>query len=131
MAWASRNTAEAALAQLDHLAGLRDTVGPEGVIKALTARSGLEARRGGRRWARPSTSWRSSSSRGEPLPGGTSETATAMAEAWATWWAGSAAGAPPRRGLRRRTPTLGYGGTLDLLAYDEQGRTVLADIKTG
>ena len=40
MAWASRNTAEAALAQLDHLAGLRDTVGPEGVIKALTARSG-------------------------------------------------------------------------------------------
>ena len=40
MAWASRNTAEAALAQLDHLAGLRDTVGPEGVVKALTARSG-------------------------------------------------------------------------------------------
>ena len=46
MAWASRNTAEAALAQLDHLAGLRDTVGPDGVIKALTARLGLEARRG-------------------------------------------------------------------------------------
>ena len=29
------------------------------------------------------------------------------------------------------SPTLGYGGTLDLLAYDEAGRTVLADVKSG
>ena len=27
--------------------------------------------------------------------------------------------------------TLGYGGTLDLLAYDENGQTVLADVKSG
>ena len=37
---------------------------------------------------------------------------------------------PPGRSLRRRAD-LGYGGTLDLLAYDETGRTVLADVKTG
>jgi hypothetical protein len=28
-------------------------------------------------------------------------------------------------------PDVGYGGTFDLLAYDRDGRTVLADIKTG
>ena len=28
-------------------------------------------------------------------------------------------------------PAAGYGGTFDLLAYDRDGRTVLADIKTG
>jgi hypothetical protein len=129
MAWASRNTAEAALAQLDHLAGLRDTVGPEGVIKALTARSG---------WKRDEAAALGTTVheladlivRGEPLPRGTSETATAMAEAWAAWWQGA--------GWRHRLseaflvhPDLGYGGTFDLLAYDEHGRTTLADTKTG
>jgi hypothetical protein len=50
--------------------------------------------------------------------------------AYAEWWKAS--------GWQRRTseallvnPTLGYGGTLDLLCYDRDGRTVLADIKTG
>lgn len=129
MAWASRNTAEAALAQLDFLAGLRDTVGPEGVIKALTARSA---------WKRDEAAALGSTVheladlivRGHALPGGTSEMATRMAEAWAAWWQTS--------GWRHRLseaflvhPELGYGGTLDLLAFDEQGRTTLADTKTG
>jgi hypothetical protein len=129
MAWASRNTAEAALAQLDHLPSLRDTVGPDGVIKALTARSG---------WKRDEAAALGSAVheladlivRGEPLPGGTSEVASRMAEAWAAWWQTS--------GWRHRLseaflvhPQLRYGGTLDLLAYDEQGRTTLADTKTG
>ena len=128
MAWASRNTAEAALAQLDHLAGLRDTVGPEGVIKALTARSG---------WKRDEAAAAGSDihgmaeriANGEPLPD-VSPAIRARVEAYAAWWASS--------GWRIRLaeafvvePTLGYGGTLDLLAYDETGRTVLADVKSG
>ena len=50
--------------------------------------------------------------------------------AYAAWWKAS--------GWRLRlseamlvNPMMGYGGTLDLLAYDRDGRTVLADIKTG
>jgi hypothetical protein len=128
MAWASRNTAEAALAQLDHLASLRDTVGPEGVIKALTARSG---------WKRDEAAAAGSDihglaeriARGEALPH-VPQAIRAQVEAYAAWWAGS--------GWRLRVaeafvvePTLGYGGTLDLLAYDEAGRTVLADVKSG
>jgi hypothetical protein len=128
MTWASRNTAQAALAQLDHLAGLRDTVGPEGVIKALTARSG---------WKRDEAAAAGSDihgmaeriAKGEALPE-VSPAIRERVEAYATWWASS--------GWRARLteafvvhPDLGYGGTLDLLAYDETGRTVLADVKSG
>jgi hypothetical protein len=49
---------------------------------------------------------------------------------YAEWWKAS--------GWRKRLseamvvfPSTGYGGTFDLLAYDEDGRTVLADLKTG
>jgi len=128
MAWASRNTAEAALAQLDHLVSLRDTVGPEGVIKALTARSS---------WKRDEAASIGSDihgyaeriARGEPFAV-LSGPIMARVEAYREWWASS--------GWRLRlaealvvNPTVGYGGTLDLLAYDETGRTVLADVKTG
>jgi hypothetical protein len=51
-------------------------------------------------------------------------------EAYAEWWNGS--------GWRLRLseafvvhPTAKYAGTFDLLAYDEDGKTVMADIKTG
>ncbi len=50
--------------------------------------------------------------------------------AYAEWWQGS--------GWRLRlseaiviNPSQNYGGTFDLLAYDQDGKTVLADIKTG
>ena len=129
IAWASRNTAEAALAQLDHLASLRDTVGPEGVVKALTARSA---------WKRDEAAAYGSEihAHAERIANG-EETEDAIPEAirervtrYAEWWATS--------GWRKRLaeafvidPEVGYGGTLDLLAFDEQGRTVLADVKSG
>jgi hypothetical protein len=95
MAWASRNTAEAALAQLDHLASLRDTVGPEGVVKALTARSA---------WKRDEAAAAGSDihglaeriARGEPLPD-VSPVIRARVEAYAAWWPGqTGASAWPR-----------------------------------
>ena len=100
MAWASRNTAEAALAQLDHLASLRDTVGPEGVVKALTARSA---------WKRDEAAAAGSDihglaeriARGEPLPD-VSPVIRARVEAYAAWWAGVGLAHPAGRGLRRR-----------------------------
>ena len=102
MAWASRNTAEAALAQLDHLAGLRDTVGPDGVIKALTARAG---------WKRDEAAAAGSDihgmaeriARGEPLPD-VPDVIRARVEAYAAWWAGIGLAHPARRGFRGASP---------------------------
>jgi hypothetical protein len=52
------------------------------------------------------------------------------AKRYADWWTAS--------GWRLRLseavvvhPEVGYGGTLDLLCYDRDGKTVLADLKTG
>ena len=59
-----------------------------------------------------------------------SELAYKYASTYWTWWKGS--------GWRLRlseaivvNPSQNYGGTFDLLAYDQDGKTVLADIKTG
>ena len=56
--------------------------------------------------------------------------ALSYASAYQEWWQAS--------GWRLRLseaivifPSQGYGGTFDLLAYDQDGKTVLADVKTG
>ena len=127
MAWAARNTAEAALKLSGTLPQLLTEVGPEGVVKALTARSA---------WKRDEAASLGSEVhnladamvRGYSPPIPTS--AAKHVAHYADWWKAS--------GWSLRTseamvihPTFGYGGTLDLLARDRDGRTVLADIKTG
>lgn len=136
MSWAARNTAEAAVALLatqtvdgkDGLSSLLDTVGPEGTVKALTSRSA---------WKRDEAAALGTEVhnladlvvRGEPTPPMT-ETTRHRVLKYAEWWKAS--------GWSLRTseamlvnPRYGYGGTLDLLCRDRDGRTVLADIKTG
>lgn len=127
MNWAARNTAEAAVAQIGALPSLLDTVGPEGVVKALTSRSswkrdqaaalGSEVHDLADQWTRG-------------LDPQIPEHARKHVANYAEWWTAS--------GWSLRTseamvvhPDAGYGGTLDLLARDRDGRTVLADIKTG
>lgn len=128
MAWAARNTAEAALAQLDALASLRATVGDQGVIKALTSRAS---------WKRDEAAQLGTDvhALADRLVNGESdmivpENVRKHVHGYAEWWAAS--------GWTIRTteaylvnPGHGYGGTLDLLCRDRDGRTVLADIKTG
>lgn len=130
MAWAARNTAEAAIAQLDNLPSLLATVGPEGVRKALTSRSS---------WQRDEAAALGTEVHrladlvvtGKPTPSMT-ETTRSRVLHYAEWW--------QKSGWTLRLseamvvyPDLacGYGGTFDLLARDKDGRTVLADIKTG
>lgn len=133
MNWAARQTAEAAVelalksAAGGALFGLLDTVGPEGVVKALTSRSswkrdqaaalGSEVHDLADQWIRG-------------LEPKVPEHAKRHVLNYAEWWTAS--------GWSLRTseamvvhPDAGYGGTLDLLARDRDGRTVLADIKTG
>lgn len=130
MNWAARQTAEAAvLMQIrGALSDLLATVGPEGAVKALTSRS----------------NWKNEEARdlgtdvhamadliatGQPLPP-MSEITMKRVDAYEQWWRNS--------GWKLRASeyavintALGYGGTGDLLCYDRDGRTVLADIKTG
>jgi hypothetical protein len=141
MTWAARQTAEAALSLYDYegmdredaagadgLGALMAVVGREGTVKALTARAN---------WTRDEAASLGSAVHnladelvsGRPLSV-ESPLAHEYAKGYADWWAAS--------GWRLRLseavvvhPDVGYGGTFDLLAYDRDGRTVLADIKTG
>lgn len=127
--WAARNTAEAAIELgSDGLSRLVETVGPIGAVKALSSRSS---------WKRDEAAslgtavheYADRFMKGDPLDDVT-PTARARVENYVDWWNSS--------GWRLRAseamvinPDFGYGGTLDLLARDRDGRTVLADIKTG
>ena len=129
MAWAARQTAEAALENLDDMTRLRDSVGPEGVIKALTARSS---------WKRDEAAQLGSDVHGyaddhvngKPLPENLPGVIVERVKAYADWWANSGWSLRASEAMVVHT-AFGYGGTLDLFARDRDGRTVLADIKTG
>jgi hypothetical protein len=127
MSWAARNTAEAAISQIGNLPSLLENVGPEGVVKALTARSA---------WKRDEAAQLGTlvHSLADDVingrPGIIPPNAVDHVRHYVEWWEAS--------GWTLRTseayliqPDHGYGGTLDLLCRDRDGRTVLADIKTG
>lgn len=137
MAWAARQTAEAAV-EMAQTGGIESagstlqqliaTVGADGATKALANRAN---------WKRDEAAALGTEVhqladlvvRGQPTPP-MAETTRKRVLAYADWWKAS--------GWTLRTseamllnPEAGYGGTLDLLARDRDGRTVLADIKTG
>jgi len=134
MAWAARNTAEAALGMMSGpdplywpLSALLSSVGPEGVVKALTSRSN---------WKRDEAATLGTDVhaladlhvRGEPAT--VPEHLRKHVDNYAEWWKGAGWTLRISEGMVVN-PEWGYGGTLDLLAYDRDGKTVLADIKTG
>ena len=128
MAWASRLTAEAAIAVSGTLPQMLAELGPTAVVRALTSRS---------EWKRDEAASLGSTVhdyadqlvRGEsfgPWPPDVEKRVIAYAE----WWKASGWTLRASEAMLVH-PELGYGGTLDLLCYDTEGRTVLADIKTG
>jgi len=140
MAWAARQTAEAAVAMTiggetegtfvpGYLKALIDTVGQEGAVKALTSRSGWKRDTA----ARLGTAVHSLADdllNDRPWPNTVDDTARAYASRYADWWQASG------WSLRLTEaavvhPLIGYGGTFDILAKDRDGQTILADIKTG
>lgn len=128
MAWAAKQTAMAAVEMAESLPAMLASIGPEGVAKALTSKS----------------AWKNEEARllgtevhnladmlvtGQPLPA-MSEAAMARVDSYDKWWRSCGWKVRVSEALLVN-PTRGYGGTLDLLCYDENGQTVLADIKTG
>lgn len=130
MSWAARQTGEAAV-ELHENGGLQqliESVGAQGAIKALTARSS---------WKRDEAAALGTEVhnladlvvRGQPTPSMT-ETTRKRVLAYAAWWKASGWSLRLSEAMLVNV-TASYGGTLDLLARDRDGRTVLADIKTG
>jgi hypothetical protein len=128
MSWAARMTAEAAVASLEGLPALLASVGPEGVVKALTARSAWKNEEA-RDLGTDVHNMADMLNKGQELPEMTATTAKRV-QAYADWWQASGWTLRCSEGMLVNTRK-GYGGTLDLLCYDRDGRTVLADIKTG
>jgi hypothetical protein len=138
MSWASRQTAEAAIdlamAQAGEtpnsnaLQNLLSTVGREGTIKAVTSRSAWkndEAKDMGTRIHELTELLDAGQPTGTMTP-----SEAARVEHYREWVKASGWDLKIREAVLVN-PTLGYGGTLDILARDSDGRIVLADIKTG
>lgn len=131
MGWAARNTAEAAIALLPggELARMLEAVGPEGVTKALTARSSWKRDEAASLGTEVHTLADQLVRHEHPV---VPERAVKHVKAYSDWWAN--AGWTVRASeafVIKATPQWGYGGTIDLLCRDRDGCTVLADIKTG
>lgn len=128
VAWASRMTAEAAIGLLPLLPSMMANVGAEGVTRALTARSS---------WKRDEAAALGTDihamadqiHRGVELPD-MPEATKLRVDHYLKWWDASGWTIRATEALLVNTED-GYGGTLDLLARDRDGRTVLADVKTG
>jgi len=128
MSWAARMTAEAAVASIGTLPQLLENVGPEGVVKALTARSA---------WKRDAAAALGTEvhriadiiSTGGTPPAMDQQTMTRV-DHYIKWWQSSGWSVRASEAMVVH-PGIGYGGTLDVIARDREGRTVLADYKTG
>lgn len=140
MGYAARQTAEATLGLIygdppqeqpdaSLLLKVLGSVGREGFIQAVTSR---------REWQRDEAArlgtkvheWAELVVRGDSVPEIADDGIRQRLGHYIKWWKGC--------GWKLRLseamvvdPAAGYGGTFDLLAYDAEGRTVLADIKTG
>jgi hypothetical protein len=130
MAWASKETAKAAIAMLKTgaLSDLVIEVGDEAAIKALTAKAGWErdeaAKVGTRIHAMADAHVRGEVGADE------GQDIAKRVELYAEWWQGSGWTLRLSEALVVHT-AVRYGGTFDLLARGPDGETILADIKTG
>ena len=128
MSWAARMTAEAAVRMSGTLPQLIENVGPEGAVKALTARGA---------WERDTAAALGTDvhriadiiATGQPVPP-MAEATMKRVDHYLRWWTSSGWTVRASEALLVN-PGVGYGGTLDILARDREGRTVLADYKTG
>lgn len=140
MSWAARQTAEATLGLMESggtdpirsplpLMALLDAVGPEGFVKAVTSRSS---------WKRDEAASLGTEVhmladrliRGELRAEDVPDRSRAHVKHYLDWWTANRWQVRASEAMVVH-PEAGYGGTIDLLCRDGDGKTVLADIKTG
>jgi hypothetical protein len=128
MSWAARMTAEAAVAMSGTLPQLIESVGPEGAVKALTARSAWKKDKAAALGTEVHRIADIISNGGTPPP--MDADTMARVDHYTKWWQSSGWTVRASEALLVN-PSVGYGGTMDVIAKDREGRTVLADYKTG
>lgn len=132
MGWAARETATAAVKLAADLPKMIEATGEAGVVKMLSSRSS---------WTRDTAAQLGTEVhaladlivQGKPLPPLT-DTQRARVEHYARWWEASGWTLRLSEAMvvhKGDNEEGGWGGTFDLLARDRDGRTVLADVKTG
>lgn len=126
--WATRKAVAGVLDQVDALPTLLANNDPEEVVKMLAKRSA---------WDRDKAATRGSTIHDHAdrivqgkVPLNVAPELAGPVAAISEWWAASGWKLRLSEAFVVNT-VLGYGGTFDLLAKDEQGRTVIADYKTG
>ena len=129
--WAANETADAAIGMMDGdprpLSHILDAIGKVGFRKAITSRKD---------WKRDEAAHLGTEVHhlaegvinGEARQG--SDLAMRHAIIYADWWKESG-WTRPLTEVMGINPSVGYGGTADLMARDEAGKLVLADLKTG
>ena len=129
--WAANETADAAIGLMDGdprpLSHILEAIGKMGFRKAVTARKD---------WKRDEAAHLGTEVHhlaegiinGEARQG--SDLAMRHAIIYADWWKASGWERPLAE-VMGVNPSVGYGGTADLIARDENGKLVLADLKTG
>jgi len=127
--WAAKVTAEVAVELLDTLPQLRASVGDVGVINALKAAS-ADRRGEAAKFGSIVHGLADDYLNDRPLPANLPETQQKYIDGYSAWWKASGWKLRASEALLVH-PIFRYGGTLDLLCRDRDGRTVLADIKTG
>jgi hypothetical protein len=128
MGWAARQTAEAFIANIDKLDGLLGSVGPEGVIRAMTARSAWkndEAKDMGSRIHELADLINTGKETGPMTP-----TEAVRVQHYVDWMKKCGWDIKVSEAYLVN-PDHGFGGTLDILARDADVAVVLADIKSG
>jgi len=128
MVWAANNTAEAAIELVAELPKMLAEIGPKGVKAALRER-GTRKRDDASQLGTDVHDLADRMIKGEPLPE-MSDAIRVRVEHVARWWEASGWVARASEAMLVN-PEMQYGGTLDLLAYDREGRTTLLDYKTG
>ena len=123
----------AELLEQDALRSMYDTLGREGFVKGIAA-SAVKRRDEAAQRGTDVHTWAERIANGHPAVNAP-ESLRQRPIDYAEWWQASGWQTRLTEGMVVKptdgTPVLGWGGTFDLLAYDADGRTVLADVKTG
>jgi hypothetical protein len=133
--WGGKMASQAAVRLVNELPKMIEELGEVGAQRALNSRSNWGPDPSGSILGTDVHDLVSRFLLGEPLPAMTKPQATRVNH-FIEWWTASGWKLRLTEAFVLHPPTLGddwdgWGGTLDILAYDADGRTVLADLKTG
>ena len=127
--YGAKHASMAAVDLADELPKMIATVGKEGAAKAI-AQAGNNYRDNAAQLGTDVHALADAHVKGEPFPETMSDSIRQRVEKYAEWWKASGWTLRASEAMLLN-PEMQYGGTLDLLCWDRDHKSVLSDIKTG